>query len=303
MDRLDRLEKFLEQSARQLAKDRADTAKELADLRRQRDEELADLRRQHDEELAKIRNQHAKDKAKADQELAELRSKHNEELAEIRSQHAKDKAKADQELAELRSQYAKERTKYAEDKAKADQEHAELRSQYAKEHAELRRQHVETNRIVRRTDTIWGSVAEGLALGEVMDVLNKLPGIEVYDYAARVQNRKRGNFEIDAVAIGDHCVVLMEARAHLRKEAIGEFVKKFKEYLKHYHEHQNKRIYGLVAFLNIDSYAKQLAIKNGLLILRSDYLNKEIVNPPPEFTIRDFNPNTDKILRGRQQDR
>ena len=333
MDRLDRIEKFLEESARQQAANRAKADEELAELRRKNDKELAELRRQHatdkakaDKELAELRRKHDEARAKYDEELAELRRKHDKarakydeeraktdkELAELNRKHAEarakydeERAKTDKELADLRRKHDEARAKYDKDRAGYDKERAEYdkerakydeeRAKYDKEHDELRRQHAETNRIVRQTDTIWGSVAEGLALGEVMDVLNKLPGIEVHDYAARVQNRKRGNFEIDAVATGDHCVILMEARAHLRKEAIGEFVKKFKDYLEYYPEHSNKRIYGLVAFLNIDSYAKQLAIKKGLLILRSDYLNKEIVNPPPEFTPRDFNPKNKKL--------
>ena len=330
MDRLDRIEKFLEKAARQQAANRAKADEELVELRRKNDKELAELRRKNDKELAELRRQHAADKAKADKELAELRRQHaadkakaDKELAELRRKHDearakydKERAKTDEELAELRRKHDEARAKYDKERAKTDEELAELRrkhdearakydkerakydkerAKYDKEHDELRRQHAETNRIVRQTDTIWGSVAEGLALGEVMDVLNKLPGIEVHDYAARVQNRKRGNFEIDAVATGDHCVILMEARAHLRKEAIGEFVKKFKDYLEYYPEHNNKRIYGLVAFLNIDSYAKQLAIKKGLFILRSDYLNKEIVNPPPNFIPRDFNPKNKKL--------
>ena len=167
----------------------------------------------------------------------------------------------------------------AKDKIEADKERAELRRQLAK-----------TDALVRRTDMIWGAIAEGLALGEVIEVLNKLPGIEVDDYAANVKNRKRGNFEIDAVASGDHCVVLMEARARLRKEAIYDFIAKFKGYLKHYPKHIDKHIYGLVAFLNIDSDAKTLAIDKGLLVLRSDYASKEVINPPPKFLLRDFNP-------------
>ena len=167
----------------------------------------------------------------------------------------------------------------AKDKIEADKERAELRRQLAK-----------TDLLVRRTDMIWGAVAEGLALGEVIEVLNKLPGIEVDDYAANVKNRKRGNFEIDAVAIGDHCVVLMEARARLRKEAIHDFIAKFKGYLKYYPEHRDKHIYGLVAFLNVDSDAKTLAINEGLLVLRSDYASKQVINPPPKFALRDFNP-------------
>ena len=285
MDRLDRIEEFLEQSARRQAANKAKADEELAEFRSQHAKELADLRRQHDEdkaksdkELADLRRQHDENKAKSDKELADLRRQHDE----ARAKYDKERAESDKELADLRRQHDEARAKYDEERAESD-----------KELAELRRQHAETNRIVRQTDTIWGSVAEGLALGEVMDVLNKLPGIEVYDYAARVKNKKRGNFEIDAVATGDHCVVLMEARAHLRQESIAEFVRKFKSYLEYYPEHKNKRIYGLVAFLNIDSYAKELAIKKGLLILRSDYLNKEIVNPPPEFTPRDFNPKSE----------
>ena len=170
---------------------------------------------------------------------------------------------------------------------------AETSDQLAKTNAKVAEtsdQLAKTDALVRRTDQIWGAVAEGIALGEIVEVLNELPDIEVDDYAANVRNHKRGNFEIDAVAVGDKCVVLMEARARLRKGAIRDFISKFNCYLEHYPQHRNKHIYGLVAFLNVDSDARDLAIKEGLLVIRSDYANKEVINPPPKFALRDFNP-------------
>ena len=196
-------------------------------------------------------------------------------IEKLLEQSAKNKAVADRERIELRRQIANTSAQLA----KTDAQLAKTDAQLAK-----------TDALVRRTDQIWGAVAEGIALGEVVEVLNELPGIEVDDYAANVKNHKRGNFEIDAVAVGDHCVVLMEARARLRKGAIHDFIAKFKRYLEHYPQHRDKHIYGLVAFLNVDSDAKALAIEEGLLVIRSDYVNKEVINPPPKFVLRDFNP-------------
>ena len=157
----------------------------------------------------------------------------------------------------------------------------------------------ETNKQIKQlaeqigaTDRRFGSLAEAMTLGDAMELLNSHPQLNVHSVRHNDEGRHEGRqYEIDAFAFGDDCVIVMEAKATLKSGHVSDFVNKsvnLRKFFDLYPHHQGKKLYGAVAYLKMTSKAKELADKKGLLIIRSTHANKAIANP--EVKLRDYAP-------------
>ena len=162
----------------------------------------------------------------------------------------------------------------------------------AKTSAESKREWAELRRQSGDVDRRFGKLAEAMTLGDVLDLLNSHPQITVHSLRHNDHGVHKGkDYEIDAFAFGDDCVVVMEAKATLKSGHVGKFVGKspiLRNFFDIRPEHRGKKLYGAVAYLKIDDKAKELANKKGLLIIRSTYSNKTLVNP--KIKLRDYTP-------------
>ena len=138
----------------------------------------------------------------------------------------------------------------------------------------------------------WGDLGEAMTVGEAMPIFNAVEGIEVSSLYPNVTiNSGDKELEIDGLAIGKDIVILMEAKATLKRDDIINFVnKKLKVFTKLEPIYEGKRIYGAMGFLSSHSGVQEYAQKQGLLLIRPHGTNKELVPLPEDFKLRNFHP-------------
>lgn len=137
----------------------------------------------------------------------------------------------------------------------------------------------------------WGDMSEALTIGDVLSTLNYFKGIEVSSLHHNVEGSRNGqSWEIDGLAVGAKMVVVIEAKAKLTEGHISKFINNVLSKLVTLEpEYRGKKIYGAVGYLKATEEAIALAQKKGLLVVRSTYQSKEIINPP-NFKLRDYHP-------------
>ena len=200
--------------------------------------------------------------------------------------------KTDEQLKQTDKQLKDLGRQMAESSAKSEQEWADLRRQMAEASAESKEEWRELRKQSGAVDRRFGKLAEAMTLGDVLDLLNSHPQIDVHSLRHNDEGVHKGtDYEIDAFAFGDDCVVVMEAKATLKSGHVGKFVGEspnLRNFFDIRPEHRGKKLYGAVAYLKIDDKAKELANKKGLLIIRSTHSNKTLVNP--KIKLRDYTP-------------
>ena len=204
----------------------------------------------------------------------------DKQLKELGRRMAESSAESKRESAELHQRMTDSLAKAS---AESKRESAELSRKMAEGWQEIRQQ---SGAVDRR----FGKLAEAMTLGDVLDLLNSHRQINVHSLRHNDEGIYKGNqYEIDAFAYGDDCVVVLEAKATLRAGHIGDFVGKslnLRKFFDLHPEHRGKKLYGAVAYLKIDDKAKELANKKGLLIIKSTHSNKTLVNP--KIKLRDY---------------
>ena len=149
------------------------------------------------------------------------------------------------------------------------------------------------------TDRRFGSLAEAMTLGDAMELLNSHPQLDIHSVSHNTEGKYEGKqYEIDAYAFGDDCVIVMEAKATLSSGDVSSFIHKsvnLKKFFDIYQHHRGKKLYGAVAYLKMTGKAKELANKYGLLIIRSTYTNKIIDNP--QVKLKDYAPKKPRTRR------
>ena len=148
---------------------------------------------------------------------------------------------------------------------------------------ESRQQIKQLAKQIGATDRRFGSLAEAMTLGDAMELLNSHPQLNIHSVSHNGEGSYKGKqYEIDAYAFGDDCVIVMEAKATLTSGDVSNFVHEsvnLKNFFDIHPHHRGKKLYGAVAYLKMTGKAKELANKKGLLIIRSTHTNKAIANP------------------------
>ena len=138
----------------------------------------------------------------------------------------------------------------------------------------------------------WGDLGEAMTVGEAMPIFNAIEGIAVNSMSPNVTiDCGDKELEIDGLAIGKDVVIVMEAKATLKKDNVIDFVnKKLKVFTKLEPIYEGKRIYGAMGFLSAHNAVQEYAQKQGLLLIRPHGTNKELVPLPEDFKLRNFHP-------------
>ena len=193
--------------------------------------------------------------------------------------------KTDKQLKDLGRQMSEASAESKRESAELRQQMSEASVKSEKEWAKIRQQSGEVDRR-------FGKLAEAMTLGDVLALLNSHPQINVHSLRHNDEGVHEGNnYEIDAFAFGDDCVVVMEAKATLTSGHVSNFISKsvnLKNFFDIHDNHRGKRLYGAVAYLKIDNKARELANKKGLLIIKSTHSNKTLDNP--KIKLRDYTP-------------
>ena len=176
---------------------------------------------------------------------------------------------------------------------------ARLVEQLSEEQKETSKQIERLSEQIGATDRRFGSLAEAMTLGDAMELLNSHPQLDIHSVSHNTEGKYEGKqYEIDAYAFGDDCVIVMEAKATLSSGDVSNFIHKsvnLKNFFDIYQHHQGKKLYGAVAYLKMTGKAKELANKYGLLIIRSTYTSKTIDNP--QVKLKDYAPKKPRTRR------
>lgn len=199
--------------------------------------------------------------------------------------------------AKAERQRVKDRADDKRRQAIVDKERAELREQIEETSEQIK----ETSEQIKRTDVYvghmnnrFGDIAEAMLVGDVTETLGTIDNLHLKSSHFNVKSLEEGGrveCKIDALLIGQDSIVVMEAKSTLTTGKVKRFVKdRLNRFTKLFPDFANKKVYGAVGYLKAEDKAVKLAIKEGLLVVRSSLQSKEIVNPE-NFQPKDYNPN------------
>jgi len=114
----------------------------------------------------------------------------------------------------------------------------------------------------------FGSFAEGMAFPSMEKVLRKRFGMEVV--STRVKNIKGDKIlEIDVLAYANsekNEVYVVEVKSHLHHRELEQVLKTMEEFPKFFTEHQDKKLYGIVAAIDVSEEMKKQVLEKGLYL-------------------------------------
>lgn len=116
----------------------------------------------------------------------------------------------------------------------------------------------------------FGSFTEGLALPSMTKILKERFKMEVINPSVRVS--KNGiDAEIDVLAYANSAVneiYVVEVKSHLREEAITQLNTLMSHFRGLFPEHNNKKLYGIIAAVDMSEALKQRVLEAGYYVAR-----------------------------------
>jgi hypothetical protein len=133
----------------------------------------------------------------------------------------------------------------------------------------------------------WGSLIESLVSGDLVRLLNER-NIQVHDVSERREGCYQGtNYEFDLLARNNNELVIVEVKTTLRPPDVKHFLNKMQHVRTWLHEYKSYNIYGAMAYLKSQSGAANMAMNQGLLVIRATGNSARITNKP-DFTPKQF---------------
>ena len=165
-----------------------------------------------------------------------------------------------------------------------DTELKELVTSLAIAQKETDRQMKETDRKMKETDRQikelgkqigglgekFGSFTEGLALPSMEKILYERFGMEVV--SSRVRVCKNGqHMEIDVLSYANSAInvaYIVEVKSHVCEEAITQLKKLLKTFKSFFPEHQDKKVYGILAAVDIGEEIRKRVMDAGFYVAK-----------------------------------
>ena len=116
----------------------------------------------------------------------------------------------------------------------------------------------------------FGSFTEGLALPSMEKILRQRFGMEVVSPSVRVSKEGR-HVEIDVLAYsnGDlNTAYIVEVKSHAREESIAQLKSILQRFRSFFHEHRDKRLYGILAAVDMSPELRQKTLQEGFYVAR-----------------------------------
>ncbi|MGH9938801.1 MAG: DUF3782 domain-containing protein [Blastocatellia bacterium] len=149
----------------------------------------------------------------------------------------------------------------------------------------------QTNRQLGELGNKFGSFAEGMALPSMDSLLRQQFGMNVVTPRAKAGVNGR-MMEIDVLAYDNgerNEVYLVEVKSHLTSEGIEQTLKRIEEFPRFFPLLADRKIYGIIAAVDIPENLRIEVLKEGLYLARiSDGTFK--LETPRGFKPKDFNP-------------
>jgi hypothetical protein len=115
-----------------------------------------------------------------------------------------------------------------------------------------------------------GSFTEGLALPSMEKILRERFGMEVVSPSVRV-SKCGEHLELDVLAYanGDiNAAYVVEVKSHLREESIDQLLDILRRFGRFFPEHKDKKLYGILAAVDIPKDLKAKVMRQGLYLAR-----------------------------------
>jgi len=124
----------------------------------------------------------------------------------------------------------------------------------------------------------WGRFVETLVSGDLINML-KERNINCNRIIARIKAYyKEREYEFDVVAVNGDEVVVVEVKTTLNVEDVKEFSENLKVFKAIFKEYKENKVYGAVAYLQIDGDADKYAYRQGFLVIKATGKSSVITN-------------------------
>ncbi len=197
----------------------------------------------------------------------------------------------DQELRDLVAELVVSTAELRKSLAERSEEAERQRQETAKQQRETARQLRRTDKQLGALGNKFGSFAEGMALPSMERVLRRQFGMNIINPRAKASKNGR-MLEIDVLAYdnGDRNeVYLVEVKSHLTSEGIQQMLKTIEEFPKFFVPLAERKIYGIIAAIDIPENLRNEVLKKGLYLARiSDGTFK--LQTTRGFKPKDFSP-------------
>ena len=147
-------------------------------------------------------------------------------------------------------------------------------SQQQKENAEQQkatdRQLKELGKQIGGLGAKFGSFTEGLALPSIETILGQQFGMEVISPSVRVSKGGQ-HMEIDVLAYANgelNTAYIVEVKSHAREDSITQLKSILQRFRNFFPEHKNKRLYGILASVDLSNELREKILQEGLYVAR-----------------------------------
>ncbi len=225
--------------------------------------------------IQKLRDSQAETARQLRESQAETDRQLRESQAETARQRRDSRAETDRLMQELR-----------DSQAETDRQLRESHARTARELEKLSRQATETRREMGGLANKFGSFTEGLAWPSLVKIFRDRFGLNVIGPRARAFNNGE-TMELDGFAYsnsGTNLVVIAEVKSLLREEHLEALKKKLKLFPRFFPGHEKKKLYGLIAAVDVPEELAQRVLREGLYLARAHDDTFELV------TTDDFKP-------------
>ncbi|WLT36829.1 tektin family protein [Synechocystis sp. B12] len=194
-------------------------------------------------------------------------------------------------LGELVQAQKEQREESARMRQEADRRSQQMDRRFQEQREEADRRSQETDRLIRelreqskKTDRQiqelgkqigglgqkFGSFTEGLALPSMETILFEKFGMEVVTPSARVSKQGK-HIELDVLAYANgevNTAIVVEVKSHARPESITQLIKHLQQFREFFPEHQDKKLYGILAAVDLSNALREEVLKAGLYAAR-----------------------------------
>ncbi|MBE9247956.1 DUF3782 domain-containing protein [Dolichospermum sp. LEGE 00240] len=116
----------------------------------------------------------------------------------------------------------------------------------------------------------FGSFTEGLALPSMETILGQQFGMEVMSPSVRVSKGGQ-HMEIDVLAYANgelNTAYIVEVKSHAREDSIIQLKSILQRFRKFFPEHKDKRLYGILASVDLSNELREKILQEGLYVAR-----------------------------------
>jgi hypothetical protein len=144
----------------------------------------------------------------------------------------------------------------------------EISERLSKAQEETQKQIKQTNKQLGELGNRWGSYTEGLAYPSLEKVLRQKFKMTVI--SPRIHSKQKGrNLELDILGYANddvNAAVIVEIKSRLTEEDLQQLLDALKEFPKAFPDHADKKLYGIMAAVNVPENMKQQVLKHGIYL-------------------------------------